>query len=237
MAVSLPAPAEKATTVRRMFDRIAPRYERLNTVLTLGLDRGWRRAAIAAAAVGPGDLVVDVACGTGDLAALAAAAGARVVGIDFAAGMLACARRHGVPLVRADAAALPFPAATAQAVTCGFALRNFVAIPPMLGEAARVLAPGGRLVLLEVAEPERALLRWGHRLYFHRIVPLVGALLADRQAYAYLPASTAYLPPPPALGAMITAAGFADVRRRLLGGGGVQLVTARRAPASPERTP
>jgi demethylmenaquinone methyltransferase/2-methoxy-6-polyprenyl-1,4-benzoquinol methylase len=233
MALTLPAPDDKAAVVRSMFDRIAPRYERLNTVLTLGMDRGWRRAAIAAAEIAPGDVVVDVACGTGDLSALAAAAGARVVGVDFAAGMLAHARRHGVPLVRADAAVLPLPAGGAQALTCGFALRNFVAIPPMLRESARVLAPGGRLVLLEVAEPRGALLRWGHRLYFHRVVPLVGAVLADRQAYAYLPASTSYLPAPAALQAMIAAAGFIDVRRRLLGGGAVQLLTARRTAVAP----
>ena len=233
MALTLPAPGDKAAVVRSMFDRIAPRYERLNTVLTLGMDRGWRRAAIAAAEIAPGDVVVDVACGTGDLSALAAAAGARVVGVDFAAGMLAHARRHGVPLVRADAAVLPLPTGGAQALTCGFALRNFVAIPPMLRESARVLAPGGRLVLLEVAEPRGALLRWGHRLYFHRLVPLVGAVLADREAYAYLPASAEYLPAPAALQAMIAAAGFVDVRRRLLGGGAVQLLTARRTAVAP----
>jgi demethylmenaquinone methyltransferase/2-methoxy-6-polyprenyl-1,4-benzoquinol methylase len=237
VALTLPAPDDKAAVVRTMFDRIAPRYERLNTLLTFGMDRGWRRAAITAAALVPGDVVVDVACGTGDLAALAAAAGARVVGVDFAAGMLAHARRHGVPLVRADACALPLPDASAQAITCGFALRNFVAIRPMLQEAARVLGPGGRLVLLEVAEPRGRLLRWGHRLYFHRLVPLVGAVLSDRQAYAYLPASAEYLPAPAALRGMIVTSGFTGVRRRLLGGGAVQLVAACRSGAGEEAAP
>jgi demethylmenaquinone methyltransferase/2-methoxy-6-polyprenyl-1,4-benzoquinol methylase len=118
----------------------------------------------------------------------------------------------------------------ADAVTCGFALRNVSSIPQVLGEAARVLRPGGRLALLEVAEPCRAALRWGHHLYFRHLVPLIGALLADRQAYAYLPASTAYLPDPVALSAQLDAAGFPTSRRTLLGGGSVQLVTAERGP-------
>jgi demethylmenaquinone methyltransferase/2-methoxy-6-polyprenyl-1,4-benzoquinol methylase len=228
VALTLPPPGEKAAMVRAMFDRIAPRYERLNTLLTFGLDRGWRRAAIAAAGIGPGSLVIDLACGTGDLAALAARAGARVVGVDFARAMLAHARGRGAVLVQADAAALPLRDARADAVTCGFALRNVSSIPQVLAEAARVLRPGGRLALLEVAEPRRAMLRWGHRLYFHRIVPLLGGLLADRRAYAYLPASTAYLPDPGALRAQLDAAGFAAPHRRLLGGGSVQLLTAER---------
>ena len=228
MAVSLPAPAEKAATVRAMFDRIAPRYERLNRLLTFGLDRGWRRAAIAAAAIGPGDLVVDLACGTGDLAALAARAGARVLGVDFAHAMLARAAGRGAELIEADAGALPLPAARVDVVLCGFALRNVTSIPLALAEAARVLRAGGRLVLLEVAEPDGRVLRWGHRLYFHRLVPLLGALLADRAAYAYLPASAAYLPDPATLRAHLAAAGFTAPRRRLLGGGSVQLITARR---------
>jgi len=227
---ALPSPADKAELVRAMFDRIAPRYDRLNGILTLRLDRRWRRRAVAAAALGPGAVAVDVACGTGDFCELAAATGARVVGVDFAAGMLAGARRRGVPaaFVRGDALALPVRDAVADAVTCGFALRNLTAIPPMLAEAARVLRPGGRLVLLEVGEPRHPLARLGHHLYFHRLVPLIGALLADRRAYAYLPASVAYLPGPEALRGLIAAAGFAAVRTESLGGGAAQLVTARR---------
>jgi demethylmenaquinone methyltransferase/2-methoxy-6-polyprenyl-1,4-benzoquinol methylase len=229
VAVSLPDPDAKAAVVREMFDRIAPRYARLNTILTFGLDRGWRRAAIAAAGVRPGDLVVDVGCGTGDLAALAAAAGARVIGVDVAPIMLAHARGRGAALLRADAAALPLRGATAHAVTCGFALRNVVAIPPVLAEAARVLRPGGRLALLEVAAPSSGALGWGHRLYFNHVVPRLGALLSDRRAYAYLPASTAYLPPESVFRRLIEDAGFVDVRQRRLGAGSVQLVWASRA--------
>src|SRR5262245_40605270 len=118
--------------VRAMFDRIAPRYERLNTLLTFGLDRGWRRATIASAGIAPGSLVVDIACGTGDLAALAARAGARVVGVDFARAMLVRARGRGALLVQADAGALPLRDGQADAVTCGFALRNVSSIPRVL---------------------------------------------------------------------------------------------------------
>jgi len=231
VGLTLPGPSEKAEVVRAMFDRIAPRYDLLNAVISLGLDRRWRRAAIAAAALAPGELAIDVACGTGDLAELAAAAGAYALGVDFAPSMLGAARRRrpGALLVRADAAALPLADGVGDAVVCGFALRNFVAIPPVLAEAARVLKPGGRLVLLEVAAPEHRLAHWAHGVYFTRIVPVIGALLADRWAYTYLPRSVAYLPDTPALLGMIRAAGFRDACVRRLGGGAAQLLTGHRA--------
>jgi demethylmenaquinone methyltransferase/2-methoxy-6-polyprenyl-1,4-benzoquinol methylase len=224
----LPSGLAKRQMVRAMFDRIAPRYDALNRVMTAGLDQRWRRAALALVGVGPGDLLIDVACGTGDFAELARARGARVIGVDMAGEMLRGARRRGActSLVQADAAALPLPDGCATVVTCGFALRNFEALAGPLAEMARVLAPGGRLALLEVDRPRRAIVRAGHALYFDRVVPWIGGLLSDRSAYAYLPRSVAYLPAPTELLGLIERAGFARVVRRPLGLGAVQLITA-----------
>jgi demethylmenaquinone methyltransferase/2-methoxy-6-polyprenyl-1,4-benzoquinol methylase len=213
-----------------MFDRIAPRYDGLNRLLTAGLDQRWRRVAVDAVGIGPGDRVLDLACGTGDLAELAARRGARVVGVDFAREMLRGARRRRVPaaLIQADGARLPLPAGAATAALCGFALRNFVSLPEIFAELARVLAPGGRVALLEVDRPAPRWLRAGHSLYFDRIVPVLGGLLSDRGAYTYLPQSTAYLPAAPELLAQLQRAGFRDAARRPLLLGAVQLVTATR---------
>jgi demethylmenaquinone methyltransferase / 2-methoxy-6-polyprenyl-1,4-benzoquinol methylase len=226
----LPAADRKRGFVRAMFDRIAPRYDAMNRLLTLGLDQRWRRRALAAAAVGPGDRVIDLACGTGDFCELAGRLGAAVTGVDFAAGMLrrARARRACSRLVQGDAQALPLRDASADVVTCGFALRNFASLVEPLAECARVLRPGGRLALLEVDRPGSRLVRAGHSLYFDRIVPLVGALLSDRDAYRYLPESTQYLPDAPELLAMIERAGFTGVRKHALLLGTAQLVLAER---------
>lgn len=234
MAVdALPPRDRKRAAVREMFDRIAPRYDVTNRVLTLGLDRRWRRAALARVAVGPADTVLDLACGTGDLAQLARARGARVVGVDFAREMLVRARRRlasAAPfppsLVRGDVAALPFATGCASVVACGFALRNFVCVAEALAEMARVLLPGGRLVLVEVDRPRAGLVRAGHAFYFDRVVPRLGALLSDRAAYAYLPQSTRYLPPEPDLREALRRAGFREVSKRELLLGSAQIVTA-----------
>jgi demethylmenaquinone methyltransferase/2-methoxy-6-polyprenyl-1,4-benzoquinol methylase len=229
---ALPEEQDKPVTVEAMFDRISPRYDLLNRVLTFGLDSRWRRATVASLAdgngLGRGSLVLDVACGTGDLCRDLMHAGYRAVGIDFSAGMLGSARTSA-PLVRGDALALPIATGLADGVTCGFALRNFAAIEPFLGECARAVRCGGRIALLEVAEPDQPLLRAGHAVYFRRIVPLVGGMLSDRDAYRYLPASTAYLPPPAALCRTVAEAGFTDVRRRLLAPGAAQLLTGTRS--------
>jgi len=221
---------DRAAAVEAMFDRIAPRYDLLNRVLTLGLDSGWRRRAVAELALPAGSVVLDLACGTGDLCREVERAGLRAVGLDVAAHMLALGRgRTAAPLLRADILRLPVATGAVDGAVCGFALRNVVDIPACLAEAARALRPGGRIALLEVAEPGNALLRRGHAVYFRRIVPLVGGLLSDREAYRYLPESAAWLPPPHELLAMLEGAGFTAPTRRSLGGGAAQLLTATRA--------
>lgn len=229
-AAVLPAPSEKAAVVRAMFERIAPRYDCLNRLLSLCLDQYWRRLTVRAVHVGAQDRVVDLACGTGDLSQLAVRTGARVVGVDFAGKMLAVARRRGIGavFVQADAGCVPLPSGWATVVLSGFALRNFVSLPLIFTEAARVLCSGGRLALLEVDTPRHRLLRWGHRLYFTRLVPLLGAVLADAWAYAYLPQSVSYLPTESELRDMLAGAGFHRIVKRPLSGGIVQLITAER---------
>ncbi|MGH0036736.1 MAG: ubiquinone/menaquinone biosynthesis methyltransferase [Myxococcota bacterium] len=223
---ALPDPAHKRVAVRAMFDRIAPRYDAMNRLLTVGLDQLWRRRALAAVGVGAGDFVIDLACGTGDMAEQAAGRGARVLGADFAGAMLRGARRRGIGAswVQADAEALPLPDACASVVCSGFALRNFDDLGRVFDECARVLEPGGRLALLDVDRPERGWLRRAHSLYFDRVVPRVGGWLSDRAAYAYLPRSTVYLPPARELRARIEAAGFDGVEHRSLGLGAVQIL-------------
>ena len=189
---ALPEAGDKAAAVRAMFDRIAPSYDRMNRLITLGLDQRWRRSLIEALGVDAADTVLDLACGTGDFALLARERGARAVGVDFAGAMLAAARARcpaDVALARGDALRLPLADGSATVAVSGFALRNFTAIPPVLAELARVLRAGGRLGLLEVDEPRARALRVGHALWFRRAVPALGALLSDGRAYRYLPAS------------------------------------------------
>jgi len=224
---ALPSKAEKYASVRAMFDRIAPRYDLMNRLMTAGLDQRWRRASIDAIGVGDGDIVLDLACGTGDLAELCARRGARVIGLDFAGEMLHGAQKRGVPavFVQGDGTRLPLRRGAVSAAVCGFALRNFVALAPVFEELARVLAPGGRVALLDVDRPTQPLLRAGFSFYFDRVVPLVGGLLSDRQAYAYLPQSTVYLPPAPELCETLSKAGFANVQHRRMLFGSAQLLT------------
>ena len=224
---ALPQGEAKVRAVRDMFDAIAPRYDLVNRVMTFRMDVGWRRTSVAALGLAPGDRVVDVAAGTGDLCRELERAGLRAVGVDLSWGMLGHASTSA-PLVQADALRLPFPAASIEGLTCGFALRNLVDLPSFFAEAARVVTPGGRIALLEVAEPANPVLRWGHGVYFGQVVPRIGGLLSDPAAYRYLPRSVAYLPPTPELLAQIRRAGFAAVRRRTLSGGIAQLLTATR---------
>ena len=229
---ALPEADEKAAAVRSMFDRIAPSYDRMNRIITLGFDQRWRRSLIDALRVDSSDTVLDLACGTGDFALMARERGARVIGLDFAGAMLAAARERcpeAIALVRGDALRLPLADGSVSVAVSGFALRNFVAIPPVLDELARVLRPGGRAGLLEVDEPRSGLLRLGHGVYFQRVVPALGALLSDGRAYAYLPASASYLPEGEGLRDMLAEAGFTSIEKRSHLGGAAQSITAVRA--------
>lgn len=227
MTAPLPTGEEKRTTVTAMFDRVAPSYDRLNRLISLGQDRRWRRHAIDALAARPGDRVLDLACGTGDLCRELAAAGCHPIGFDLSPGMLDHARVVA-PLVLADALQLPVPDARADGITCGFALRNFTDLAAFASECVRVLRPGGRVSLLDAAEPTGTLARVGHSIWFRHAVPRIGGLLGDGAAYRYLPASTAYLPNPTAIVDLFTDAGLVQVQRRTFTGGAVQLITGRR---------
>ena len=212
--------------VRTMFDRIAPVYDLMNRVMTAGLDGRWRRLT-AEAAVRDGDRVLDACCGTGDLALADERAGGRVVGLDFSERMLERARRKSgsVEWVRGDLLELPFEDASFDAATVGFGVRNVADLERSLRELRRVLRPGGRLGILEITTP-RGPLRLFYRLWFDAIVPLLGSVVPGGAAYAYLPASVRRFARPEALAGALRAAGFDDVRYRLLAGGIVALHTA-----------
>jgi demethylmenaquinone methyltransferase/2-methoxy-6-polyprenyl-1,4-benzoquinol methylase len=214
-----------AEGVRRMFDRIAPVYDVMNRLMTAGLDRRWRRIA-ARAVVRPGDRVLDACCGTGDLAIAARSAGGEVTGIDFAPRMLERARRKApsISWIEGDLLALPFEAAAFDVATVGFGVRNVEDLERALAELRRVLVPGGRLAVLEITTPRGPLAPF-YRLWFDRIVPLLGRVLRGGSAYAYLPASVRRFPGADDLAVLLRATGFADVGYRLLAGGIVAVHT------------
>ena len=226
---ALPQGDAKHDAVEGMFDRLAPRYDRMNRIISLGLDRRWRRRAVEELGLQRGARVLDLACGTGDLCRDLVAHGHAPVGIDFSAGMLAAA--HVVsPLVRGDGAALPVATGTFDGLTCGFALRNFVNLDAVFSECARVLRPGGRFAALDATVPTNPIMRAGNAVWFRGAVPLLGRVIGhDAEAYRYLPKSTAYLPPAAELAARLAGAGFRDVRDSTLTGGSVLLLTGTRA--------
>lgn len=230
----LPTGEAKTARVRAMFDTIAPRYDLVNRLMTFGLDQGWRRATVGALGLPPGSVILDLACGTGDLSALAHRHGYRTVGADLSWGMLAANHRTGAAVVQCDAGALPLATGSVDGVVCGYALRNFTDLPGSLLEAARVLRPGGRIAVLEVAAPPRGILRLGYRAWFEHAVPVLGGLLSDADAYRYLPRSTAYLPDEQTLRGLFVRAGLATVNRRSLSGGLSQLITATRVGFPPD---
>jgi demethylmenaquinone methyltransferase/2-methoxy-6-polyprenyl-1,4-benzoquinol methylase len=212
-----------------MFDRVAGRYDLLNSVMTAGLHHAWRVRAVDRAGVGPGDSILDVCCGTGDLAfelAGRVSPGGRIVGCDFSEPMLDLARekatQRGVDSVRfewADALQLPYDAGRFDAVTVGFGVRNFADRDKGLREMTRVLRPGGRLVVLEFTEPTRPPFSTFYSLWFDRIVPVLGRLTDDPEAYSYLAESVHSFPDPPELAAKMDAAGLTKVRWLVMAGG------------------
>jgi demethylmenaquinone methyltransferase/2-methoxy-6-polyprenyl-1,4-benzoquinol methylase len=210
-----------------MFDAIAPRYELVNRLMTFGLDARWRRNAVRDLYLPAESVVLDVAAGTGDFVREITRRHMTPVATDLSFGMLSAG--HGMQhMVQADGAHLPFATASFDGVTCGYALRNFSDLEGTMKEMARVLRVGGRVSLLDVAEPKSGIWRAGFRLWFRRIVPVIGSLLSDRAAYQYLPKSTAYLPAREELVAMMNRAGFTAVNHRLVMGGLSQQIIATR---------
>jgi demethylmenaquinone methyltransferase/2-methoxy-6-polyprenyl-1,4-benzoquinol methylase len=220
--------------VERMFDRIAGPYDTMNKVMTAGLDRRWRELAAEATGLGAGANALDACCGTGDLSlALARLVGrsGQVTGLDFSGEMLERARKKpreaeaaAVTWVQGDATSMPFADDSFAAVTIGFGLRNLPDPEDGLRELARVVRPGGKVVVLEITQPPSGPLRPFYGVWFNRVVPALGKVL-DNSAYSYLPASVRRFPPPDELGSMFWRAGMRDVRYRLLAGGIVALHT------------
>lgn len=212
-----------------MFDRISGVYDRMNRVMTAGLDRTWRRRAADRAGLGQGDRVLDLCCGTGDLAIEVAGRvgpSGEVVGADFSEPMLEIAREKepgegeaAVSFVNADALELPFEDHSFDALTIGFGARNLADLDRGLAEMKRVLRPGGRLVILEITQPRRQPLKGFFALWFDRIVPLIGRFAGDSAAYSYLPDSVRSFPAADALADRLVDAGFDQVRWTVMAGG------------------
>jgi demethylmenaquinone methyltransferase / 2-methoxy-6-polyprenyl-1,4-benzoquinol methylase len=218
-----------------MFDRIADRYDLMNSVMTAGMHHRWRERAADLACVGPGGSALDVCCGTGDLAlelARRVRPRGRVVGLDFSAPMLelAQAKSHeagaAVAWVQGNALELPFDPDEFDAATVGFGARNVVDLEKGIGEMARVVRPGGRVVILEITTPRRAPLSWFYAVWFDRVVPLLGAAAGDHDAYTYLPDSVRRFPPAAELAALMHGVGLREVRYLLLAGGIIAIHSA-----------
>lgn len=222
--------------VRAMFDRIARVYDRMNSVMTAGMHHRWRARAADLAGVGPGDRALDVATGTGDLAIeLGRRVGehGEVVGADFSETMLELARAKA-PQLRfesANALELPYPDRSFDAATVGFGARNFSDLAGGLAEMARVTRPGGKVVVLEITTPQRPPLSWFFRLWFDRLVPGLGRLAGDPDAYSYLPSSVRRFPGPAELAAELQRAGL-DELRYVITAGGIIAIHVGTVPAS-----
>ncbi|HYP48537.1 MAG TPA: ubiquinone/menaquinone biosynthesis methyltransferase [Thermoleophilaceae bacterium] len=211
--------------VRAMFDRIARVYDRMNSLMTAGMHHRWRARAVELARVGPGDRALDVATGTGDLALGLQERGAEVVGLDFSERMLELARAKapGVRFEAGNALELPYAEGEFDAVTVGFGARNFADLRRGLAEMVRVVRPGGRVVVLEITTPQRPPLSWFFRAWFDRVVPLLGRVAGDPDAYSYLPSSVRRFPEPRELAAELERAGLREVGWVLTAGGIIAL--------------
>jgi demethylmenaquinone methyltransferase / 2-methoxy-6-polyprenyl-1,4-benzoquinol methylase len=220
----MPAPAPGTlpeAQVRAMFDRVARVYDRMNSVMTAGMHHRWRERAVDLAGVGPGSRALDVATGTGDLAVELASRGASVIGLDFSEVMLDLARAKAPALefVQGNALELPFADGEFDAVTVGFGARNFANLERGLRELARVTRPGGRVVILEITTPQKPPLSWFFRVWFDRVVPRLGGVAGDSDAYSYLPSSVRRFPGPEELARLLADAGLVEVRWVLTAGG------------------
>lgn len=227
----------KREQVEQMFDRISPKYDLLNRLLSMGTDQGWRRKVIRGVGQEPVDQLLDVATGTADLAIMASKVAQRITGADISAGML----QHGrmkvekaglaerITLVQADAADLPFPDDTFDAITIAFGVRNFEDLPRGIRGMARVLRPGGRLFVLEFSQPRTTPFKQIFRFYFHRIMPLIGRMVSkDDAAYTYLPESVDAFPQGKTFELILQDCGLREVHSRPLTFGVATLYTARK---------
>ncbi|HRO39345.1 MAG: bifunctional demethylmenaquinone methyltransferase/2-methoxy-6-polyprenyl-1,4-benzoquinol methylase UbiE [Flavobacteriales bacterium] len=231
------AEGSKRDQVEHMFDRISPKYDLLNRFLSLGTDQNWRRKVIRAVGLEPVDKLLDVATGTADLAIMGSKVAKHVTGADISAGMLAHGRTKmaqagladRIQLVQADAADLPFPDGTFDAITIAFGVRNFEDLHGGIRGMARVLRPGGRLFVLEFSKPQLTPFKQLFRFYFHRVMPLIGRMVSkDDAAYAYLPASVDAFPQGAEFEEILRNCGLNEVQSRKLTFGVATLYQARK---------